>query len=336
MKKRLKQNFPLKRFTTMAMGGPARFFLTVRSEAELLRALQFAKEKKLPWCVVGEGSNLIAGDNGYRGVVIQNKIQKFDLSLVPSPSPGEGKIERKTSPQVMGRGEERGRIVVVGAGNNLLKFTLKLNQLGLAGLERMAGIPGTVGGAIYGCAGAYGQEIKDHLVGVRIFDGKKFRSLTKKQCHFGYRESTFKKHKTWLITAVVFRLGVGDSAQLTKSSREIIRLRQKKYPPGLRCPGSFFKNIRLNDLSAKVRVNFQKLIPRERIIYGKVPTGYLLEVVGAKGMRQGKILVARHHANLIYNPNGGKAADVKKLAKKLKSLVKNKFGITIEEEVQYL
>ena len=333
-----KKNFSLKNFTTMAIGGPAKYFLVVKNETELLDALKFAKAKKLPWYVVGEGSNLVVNDRGFQGIIIQNKIPRFDLSPT-LPRPGEG-----------GRMAGRGRIVV-GAGNNLLKTIFRLNRLGLAGMERMAGIPGTVGGAIYGCAGAYGQEIKDRLVSVQIWDGRKFRNLTKKQCRFGYRESIFKKNKKWIIIEAAFKFKNLDSVSLqrrasgagmTKSrlmeiSRDIIKLREKKYKPGLKCPGSFFKNIKISDIQpATLRQKFVKKIPSARIMYGKVAAGYLLEQVHAKGLRQGDIRVAAHHANLIYNPNGGKSADVRKLARKMKKMIKAKFGIKIEEEVQYL
>ncbi len=294
----------------MRLGGPARQFAVVKSEKELLLALNFARQSKMPWYVIGEGSNLIVADRGYPGFVIRNHIEKF---------------------------VRRGHSVTVGAGNNLLDFVRKLNSLGLRGIERMAGIPGTVGGAIYGSAGAYGNEIKDVLVKVRLFDGKQFRNFNKSQCRFGYRESIFKKHKDWVVTEATLRLGTGSKKELQRISREIIKLRTKKYPPGLRCPGSFFKNIKLSDIRPVSRRRaFLKKLNRSKIIYGKVPTGYLLETAGARGMRAGSILVAKHHANLIYNPGKGRASDVWKLAQKLKRLVKNKFGITIQEEVQYL
>src|SRR3989344_1884474 len=133
----IRDNYPLKNFTTMAIGGPARFFIDFKSVNELRELLRFAKEYRLPWVAVGEGSNLVPADTGYAGVVMRNQIDFL---------------------------KRKGLIVNIGAGANLFTTVKKLNQTGLAGLERMAGIPGTVGGAIYGCAGAYGQEIKDHLV----------------------------------------------------------------------------------------------------------------------------------------------------------------------------
>lgn len=312
----VKKNFPLKRFTTMAIGGPARFFVVVETENELAAVIQSAKAAKLRWVVVGDGSNLIAADKGCKGVVIQNRIQQFNLSSSSSL--------------------RQGRRVMLGAGNNLLKTIFILDRLGLAGMEKMAGIPGTVGGALYGCAGAYGQEIKDHIKRVRIFDGKQMRWITKAQCKFEYRGSIFKKKKNWIIVAAEFAFR-HRAKGLSGVSNGIIRLRAKKYPPGLRCPGSFFKNIKIADLRpAHTRRKFLSLTGHERITYGKVPVGKLLEEVGAKGMRRGRIAVAAHHANLIFNPGRGTARDVKRLAHRLQGLVKKKFGITIQEEVQFL
>jgi len=306
----IKKLFYLKKFTAIRIGGPAKYFVIVKTERELVEAINFAKKKKFPWYVVGEGSNLIVADKGFKGVIIKNQISKFKF--------------------------EKG-FVRVGAGNNLPKLIFKLDGMGLAGMERMAGIPGTVGGAIYGCAGAYGQEIKDVLLKVRVFDGKKFFYLSKNQCQFGYRDSRFKKHKNLLIVEVILKLGAGDGRKLVKISRDIIKLRAKKYRPGLHCPGSFFKNIKLIDIKPKaLRNKFIKKIEPNRIMYGKVPAGYLLDQIGARGMRQGRIRVANHHGNLIYNSVGGEASDVVTLSKRLTALVKNKFGIKIEEEVQYL
>ena len=305
----IKKNFPLKKFTTIGIGGLARVFIAVSSEAELVRALKLAKKNKLPWYVLGEGSNMIAPDRGYRGIIISNRIEKY---------------------------ERKGERVTVGAGNNLLKLILQLDVFGLAGMERMAGIPGTVGGAIYGSAGAYGQEIKDHLIRVRFFDGKKFRTFDREECRFGYRTSIFKKHKNWIITEAVFKLQMGRSAELMKISRGTMKLREIKYKPGLKCPGSFFKNLKLDDLPVKTKQALLDKVDKDAFQYGKLPSGYLLERVGAKGMRQGGVAVANHHANLIFNAGSGKAADVKKLSTRLKALVKKKFGIIIDEEVQYL
>lgn len=307
---KIRKNFSLKKNTAMRLGGKTRYYAAVKSEADLLKALRFAKAQNLPWYTVGECTNLIVSDAGFRGLIIQNQIKKQ---------------------------QTKSHKALSGAGDNLYLFIKRLNRLGLAGMEKMAGIPGTVGGAIYGCAGAYGQEIKDHLVKVKFFDGGKIKVFSKKECRFGYRDSIFKKHKNWVILEAEFRLKAGKRAKLEAISSQILKLRLKKYPKGLKCPGSFFKNIKLEDLTpAKLRQKFIQKIPPGKIMYGKIPTGFLLDTVGAKGMEIGGIRVALHHGNLIYNAGRGRAAAVKKLAMRLKALVKKVFLIKIEEEVQYL
>src|SRR3989344_8292062 len=166
----VKKRYPLKRLTTIKIRGPAKYFFTAHKEGDIPQALAWAKQNKVKWFILGEGSNLVPSDLGFDGLVIKNEIRHFDVK--------DGNSIK----------------VTVGAGENLLKFILKLNRLGLCGMEKMAGIPGTVGGAIYGCAGAYGQEIKDCLKKVKIFDGR-IRSLSNKQCKFTYRGSIFKKKK---------------------------------------------------------------------------------------------------------------------------------------------
>ena len=294
----------------MKIGGPAKYFLAAKKENDLAAALNRAKENRTKWYVIGDGSNLIPSDRGFDGLILKNEIKGF----------------KKT-----------GNRVSAGAGENLLNFIFRLNRLGLAGMEKMAGIPGTIGGAIYGAAGAYGQEIKDNLVRVRIYDGKKLRRLSKKQCRFGYRESIFKKRKNWIILGAEFKFEEDKPKELKKISKQTIKTRGKKYFPGLLCPGSFFKNIVINNVKPMtLRRRFLKSIDKDKINHGKVPAGYLLEEVGAKGMRVGNIKVAEHHGNLIYNPGKGKSSEIIKLAKILKQKVKRKFGINLDEEIQYI
>ena len=162
----------------MKIGGPAKYFFIARSKENLIKAIKWAKKNKVEWYVVGDGSNLIPSDKGFNGLIIKNQIKKF---------------------------KKIGNKIYIGAGSNLLKFIVKMNKLGLDGIEKMAGIPGTVGGAIYGCAGAYGQEIRDCLVGVRIYDGKTTKWISKNQCRFNYRESIFKTEKNLIILEGEFK-----------------------------------------------------------------------------------------------------------------------------------
>ncbi len=296
----------LKRLTTLGIGGKAADFIEVKNEMEMEKLF---RENRKRWRVIGSGSNIVASDFGFHGLVIKIGIKAFGV---------------------------RGKTVYAGAGSNLLDFIKKINKLGLCGMEKMAGIPGTVAGAIYGNAGAYGQEIKDSVSRIKIFDGKQFKWIKKGDCEFGYRTSVFKKKKDWIIVGVEFHLATRSPSVLNKISKDIIELREKKYKPGLLCPGSFFKNIIVKDLKPIVREKLLSKIDNSKIMYGKVPAGYLLEEVGAKGMRSGGMRVAKHHGNLIYNAGGGKARDIIKLARILKDRVSKKFGVRLEEEVQYL
>lgn len=305
-----KRNYPLKDLTTIKIGGPAKYFFIARNEQKLIQAIKWADKNKIKLYIVGEGSNLIPGDRGFNGLIIKNQIEGF----------------KKT-----------GNKIYIGAGNNLLEFILKINKLGLAGIEKMAGIPGTVGGAIYGCAGAYGQEIKDCFTGARIFDRKAIKWISKNQCRFNYRESVFKIKKNWVILGAEFKFKSGNQKNLMSKSKEIIRIREKKYQPNILCPGSFFKNILVKDIKpSALRKKIVEKIGQDKIMFGKIPAGYVLDVVGAKGMKYGGIAVAKHHGNLIYNSGKGKTSEVLKLSKMLKFKIKKKFGLKLEEEIQYI
>ncbi len=306
----MKSNYPLKKLTTIKIGGPAKYFVEAKNEKELINTINWAKKSKVKWYVIGEGSNLIPSDKGFNGLIIKNKINNLAVNQ---------------------------REILVGSGYNLLKLINKLNKLGLSGMEKMAGIPGTVGGAIYGSAGAYGQEMKDSVNSVKVFNGTNTFWKSKKKCNFGYRNSIFKMKKNWIITAVKLKLDKAKSEDLIKISKEIIKIRGKKYPPELLCPGSFFKNIVIKNLKpVTLRKKFLSKILKEKVNHGKVSAGYLLESIGAKSMKIGGIKVADYHGNLIYNSRHGRSSDIIKLSNILKNKVKQKFGINLEEEVQYL
>jgi len=286
------------------MGGPARLYFEAESEKELKKGISLAKTHKFPLLIIGEGSNLLVHEKGFEGLVIRNKVNGI---------------------------EKKGEKVRVKTGTSLQDLIDFLVEKGLKGMEKMAGIPGTVGGAIYGNAGAYGQTVSDHLVRVKVFDGQKTKWIPKSKCGFDYRDSIFKR-SDWVLLEAEFSFEKGSKLNLQKQVDRIIQLRRKKYYPELLCPGSFFKNIPVSSLSAEQL----KKIPKERIVYGKLPAGYLLEAVGAKGSRLGQIKVADYHANLFINLGKGKASDFYKLAEKYKKKVKEKFGIELEPEVRLI
>lgn len=299
----LKHNVSLAPYTTLGIGGPARFFREVRKEEELLETIIWARENRIPFLVIGCGSNLLVSDCGFSGLVIRNAVEGI----------------RRTDQRLLVKG-----------GTLLPDLVDFANRTGLGGLEKMVGIPGTVAGAIYGNAGAYGQSISDHLTGVDVFNGRGVGCFSGLQCRFSYRESIFKTRRDLVILEAEFKPERSEPRTLQAASQEIRTLRETKYPPGLRCPGSFFKNLPVQDLSSAA----VSKIPRERIVHGKVPAGYLLEEVGAKGKSRGAVRVASYHGNLFFNDGGGTAWDFLSLAREYQRRVKEKFGVLLEPEVQ--
>ena len=149
---------------------------------------------------------------------------------------------------------------------------------------------------------------------------------------FHYRESVFKTNKDWIILRADLRFGLGDSAELTERARSIRDTRDAKYPPTMKCAGSIFKNLFFADLPEAAKAELPASVVRE----GKVPSAWFLEKIGAKGLRHGGIVVADYHANLIYNQGQGTAAELVSVIGELKQRVHDRFGLQLEEEVQYV
>lgn len=302
--KKVLQNEPMREHTTLGLGGPARLLSVVMKEEELEKFIQLSLKFGVPFLVIGDGSDLLVSDDGFDGFVIVNKVEGIKL------------IKDK---------------VVVKAGTNLQKFINFCIDKGFSGMEKMSGIPGTVGGAVYGDAGAYGQTASDYLISVKSFDGKRVRLFTKKQCKFRYRESIFKKNREAIFEAE-FKFEKGVPEFLKKVSLDTITLRNQKYHTGIKCPGSFFKNIIVD----KLNLDILSKIPRDKIVFGKIPAGYLMEAVGAKGQQRGSIKIADDHGNLIINLGNGTAKDFMDLAFEFAKKVEKKFGIKLEPEVQLI
>lgn len=305
-------NYPLKNITTLCIGGPAKKFVAVKTKKELIEAIQHAKENNLPFLVIGGGSNLLVSDEKINCLVIQNKITG---------------IERRP------RLYPKGVIVSIKSGTPLQELVDYTVDHGLSGLQKLAGIPGTVGGAVFGNAGAYGQTISDHLVSVTALDPNNLtiQQFNNLQCNFSYRDSVFKKNH-YAILEIEFLLTPAGSAELKKEAEETLSARLIKYPAGIKCPGSFFKNL----IASKMPPEILKKIPSEKIVYGKIPAGALLEEVGAKGQSFDGIEIAPYHANLFINTGKSTAKAFYTLAKEYSQKVKEEFGITLEPEVQLI
>jgi UDP-N-acetylmuramate dehydrogenase len=189
-----------------------------------------------------------------------------------------------------------------------------------------------VGGAVYGNAGAYGRSMHEVVDSVRYCDYQNVVEITGAACEFEYRGSVFKRRKDRVILSATLRLTPAPSADLRRIAEEIRKVRDAKYPPTMKCAGSIFKNCFVAKLPEAARAAVPPALVRE----GKVPSAFFLEQAGAKGMRRGDIHVAAYHANLIYNDGAGTAADLRELISCLKERVRERFGLELEEEVQFV
>jgi len=296
---------PLSEYTRFGIGGPADLFATTSDPDSFVEALRIARASGLDTVVIGGGTNLIVSDDGFRGVVLKLANDRLYAD---------------------------GETVHVDSGvalQTLVDFTV---DSGLRGIETMTGIPGSTGAAVYGNAGAYGHSIMERVSRVHFFDGAGIREFNNAECEFHYRESTFKRHKEWIIISTELAMEPGDAPALREKADSIRTIRDKKYPPTMKCAGSIFKNFLLAKLPPRVAAE----IPLRVIIEGKVPSAWFLEQVEAKGMRAGDIRVADYHANLIYNEGHGTARDLVGIIDELKQRVERRWGIPLQEEVQYV
>jgi UDP-N-acetylmuramate dehydrogenase len=296
---------PLSRYTRFGIGGPADLYAETKDANTFIWAMKIARSSGMETVVIGGGTNLIVSDDGFRGLVL-----KFASDGI-----------RADGAQIHA---DAGAVL-----QTLVDFTI---DRGLKGLETMTGIPGSAGAAVYGNAGAYGHSISERVTSVRFIDGGELREFDNAACEFHYRESVFKRHKEWIIVSSTLSLEPANAGELRTTADKILAVRNAKYPPTMKCAGSIFKNFLLAELPASVAAE----LPAKVVIEGKVPSAWFLEQVGAKGMRSGDIHVADYHANLIYNAGNGTAADLVQLIQELKRRVERKWGIPLEEEVQYV
>lgn len=337
----IEENVLLKNMTTMKVGGYARFFVSVRTEDELVQALDFARRKEIPFFVLGEGSNIVVSDEGFPGIVIKNWLLGKSFAT-------------KKGDEVK---------VTAAAGENWDDLVRESAERGLSGIENLSFIPGTVGAAPVQNIGAYGAELKDVLESVRVYDleAGTFRELSRDECRFSYRHSVFKENKLLVISAVTVRLAKGgvpnlsykdvqsavrernaDEARLTPLDvREIvISLRKRKLPDWRITPtvGSFFKNPEIHARDYEKLKEAYSECPGFPMSDGriKIPLGWLIEKLGYKGERVGGASVYEKHALVIVNDQNGTASDVRALSARIAHAVEKATGIVIEPEVQFV
>ena len=313
----IKENIFLSKHTTFKIGGPAKYFFLAKTKEDLIRALKTAKNLKMPFFILGGGSNLLVSDKGYGGLVIKIQNQKATLRGVRFASSKILKSE-----------------IWAEAGTGLNKVTETCITASLSGLEWAYGIPGTVGGAVYGNSGAFGFRTSDSIKKVEVLDSNtlKTKEFSKEECKFNNKGSIFKKRGNLVILSVTFKLKKGK--EVGAKAKEFFNYRKKSHPLNFPSAGCIFKNLKSKIKNQKLLKKFPEL--KEFNKTKMIPTSYLIDKAGLKGKKIGGAKISEKHANFIINLGKAKASDVKKLINMEKIKVKKVFGVSLEEEVKFL
>ena len=297
----------LKKYTTFQIGGPADYFAVIKKEKDLIEGINMAQKIGRPFFILGGGSNVLFPDRGYPGFVFKIEMKKIET--------------------------KRGRIIAE-AGAGLARILYFCLNRGLGGLEWTAGIPGTIGGAIRGNAGALGKSMKDSVVLVKAYniEKKNIQSFKNKDCRFAYRESVFKKEKKYIILEAELELKEKNTFLINKEINSCLLQRKEKQPRGFSA-GSVFKNYQIKNEKEKGKILKEHPEIGKAIKENIIPAAFLIDRCGLKGKAIGKAMISRVHANFIINLGRAKASDVENLIIFIRKEVKKKFGVVLEEEI---
>ncbi len=286
---RARLNEPLAPYTSMRVGGPADLLVVCRTTDEVVAAVEAARAAGAPWVVLGGGCNVLVADAGVRGLVV---ICQADRTRIGTDG-----------------------VVWAEAGASMAALARQTVERGLAGLEWAAGLPGTVGGAVVGNAGAFGGDVAAVLRGITLLEvNGSVAERPAEWLEFAYRESRIKRLPPGgrpVVLAATFQLSPGDPAALAARMEEILTWRRTKHPAGATM-GSTFRNP-----------------PGEH-------AGRLIEAAGLKGYRIGGAVVSEKHANFLLNTGSATASDVLALIRHIQGEVERRFGVRLELEVELL
>jgi UDP-N-acetylmuramate dehydrogenase len=298
----------LAKYTTFKIGGAAKYFFIAQDNEDLVRAVTFAKKLKIPSYILGGASNVLVSDQGFNGLIIINQAK-----------------------DILFKKDNR---VVADAGVNLMELVNKSVAEGLSGFEWAAGIPGSVGGAVRGNAGAYGGQMSDNLISCEVMRGSKQFIMNKKNCGFDYRDSVF-KHNSDVIISAEFALQKGDKIALQNKILQILSDRKFKQPLEFPSAGCVFQNVLIN-YTNEAKVKQIGNLPKEYLDRKKIPSAWLIEQLDLKGKIIGEAQISNKHANFIVNLGKATANDVIQLISLVKMKVRNSYGIELMEEIEYV
>ena len=330
-------NISLKQYTTMKLGGEARYMATADSASDVVSLYRNARKENLPIFVLGGGSNVITHDEVFEGIVLLNKIKGFEVI---------SETDETTD-------------VKIGAGEVWDEVVEKAIGLGLQGVEAMSGIPGTAGAAPVQNVGAYGQEIADTLISLEAYDSKTDTIITisADECDFSYRNSIFrgKEKGRYCILNITLRLNKAepkppyyaslqryiDENDIREVNLSVIRvavlnIRSEKLPDPAELPsaGSFFKNALVEKWKLEELQREYSDIPNYAMSDGryKIPTGWLIDKAGLRGYRSHGMRVYEKNALVLVNDSATGYDDLAAIREEIVQIVFDKFGIKIEQE----
>lgn len=291
--------------TTLRVGGPARWFWPVSDVEALAHALPALWQAGVPYLLIGHGSNLLMSDVGFPGLVIQNRCKAARI----------------------------GPLTHAECGVSFGSLFLQTARAGLSGLEWAIGIPGTVGGALVSNAGAYRGNIGPLVRSVRVFHEGSVGRHGPEWMHFSYRDSRLRREtppRTVVLDVDLALEPGGEPNAIVARAKQFQAERRAKQPlePSA---GSFFKNVNDRALAASLPD-----LPAPLKEAGVVPAGFLNMTAGCAGWRENGAAIAEKHANFLVNLGGATATDFRRLAERVKARVRERFGVTLEEEVLYV
>ncbi len=334
--KTLKTNEQFKNHTTIGVGGPADYYLAIMSKLDLLKAYKLASDYKIPIFIFGGGTNIIVSDEGFRGLVIQSKIQDFEIIQTNNNHHQPIDIQNKIAPRLKQVYEltkynankynasytnSTPQVMVkVGSGWKINALIQRCLENKITGLEWFGGIPGTVGGAVYMNIHGGNYFLSDFVVEVEVIDKNKTRIFKNKQLMFDYDYSIFHKKK-YPILSVTFRLYRGDIIK----AMEIFRYwnQQKILNQPQRSAGCVWQNLTHQQIS-------KHNLPSSSI-------GYIIDkVLNLKGSRKGDAQLSTKHAGFIENIGNASYVDTLSLVKSIESDFRKKFGVSLKREIEFI
>ena len=305
---RFKENELMSKHTNFRIGGPAKYFVEIKSIEELQKAILIATENGVCFVVLGGGSNLLVSDSGFDGLVIQIAMREITMN---------------------------NNRVQADAGALMTMLSRKVGDACLSGLEWAITLPGTVGGAVRGNAGCFGGETQDCLVEVQVLSNGEVSNKTNVELMFGYRNSVI-KHSNDIILSATFELAFGDCGAIKQKMESNLAHRKASQPIDAGSAGCMFKNFEIEDDTELQRILKKCDVPSEMIFARRLSAGWIIDQLDLKGKQIGGAKISEKHGNFLVNTGTATADDVIQLIALIKTRARNEFGIQLQEEVQLL